>query len=586
MAFSLSGLFHSNTSDTKMVSSAGRGAEQTSAGRERADVQARSLPPGKTVSGEVIAREGDEIQIRVSRDTVISARMEKEIPTSMGQRITFQVQSNVSGVIALRPLFQNMAQENTALRALTQAGIEINGKSMQMVFSMMQEGMSINKNSLQEMYRQVAGAVDADIPAIVQMNRLQIPVTPENLQQFTAYKNYEHQLLASFAEVAQEIPGAAADVFATGGLQEGVAFIDKLLTIFGSGESAETAAQAPEDGMRAAGDTAAETAGQTEEAGKETAGKTLIMDTALQGDSAIAGDGRNAALPGAAAADGKTAGEAGQTQPGQDAIPVSDREHLAQLVKQAGGSPETAAQIINGEMGKDALYRAVQELVRQADSPARQTAVRELFLSKGFQKVLSGKIENQWTLTAPADVGKKEVEKLYERLNEQTRALTRALSDSLKADSPLFKSVRNIRENVDFMNQLNQMYSYVQLPMKWRGENAHGDLYVYTNKKNLAKKDGNVSAFLHLDMEHLGMVDVYVAMERGRINTNFYLADEKSLDLLEQNIDTLTKRLTEKGYQADAKLMLKEETGNVMEEIIRSDKNISVISQLSFDVRA
>ena len=150
----------------------------------------------------------------------------------------------------------------------------------------------------------------------------------------------------------------------------------------------------------------------------------------------------------------------------------------------------------------------------------------------------------------------------------------------------LFKSVRNIRENVDFMNQLNQMYSYVQLPMKLRGENAHGDLYVYTNKKNLAKKDGNVSAFLHLDMEHLGMVDVYVAMERGRINTNFYLADEKSLDLLEQNIDTLTKRLTEKGYQADAKLMLKEESGNVMEEIIRADKNISVISELSFDVRA
>lgn len=591
MAFSLSGLFHSSTSDTKMVSSAGRGAEQTSAGRERADVQARSLPPGKTVSGEVIAREGDEIQIRVSRDTVISARMEKDIPTSMGQRITFQVQSNASGVIALRPLFQNMAQENTALRALTQAGIEINGKSMQMVFSMMQEGMSINKNSLQEMYRQVAGAADADIPAIVQMNRLQIPVTPENLQQFTAYKNYEHQLLASFAEVAQEIPGAAADVFASGGLQEGVAFIDKLLTIFGSGENAETAAgttaQAPEDGMPATGDTAAGTAGQTGEAGKETAGKTLIMDAALQGDSGIAGDGRDVTLPGAVTADGKTAaGEAGQTQPGEDAIPVSDREHLAQLVKQAGGSPETAAQIINGEMGKDALYRAVQELVRQADSPARQTAVRELFLSKGFQKVLSGKIENQWTLTGPADVGKKEVEKLYERLNEQTRALTRALSDSLKADSPLFKSVRNIRENVDFMNQLNQMYSYVQLPMKWRGENAHGDLYVYTNKKNLAKKDGNVSAFLHLDMEHLGMVDVYVAMERGRISTNFYLADEKSLDLLEQNIDTLTKRLTEKGYQADAKLMLKEETGNVMEEIIRADKNISVISQLSFDVRA
>ena len=136
------------------------------------------------------------------------------------------------------------------------------------------------------------------------------------------------------------------------------------------------------------------------------------------------------------------------------------------------------------------------------------------------------------------------------------------------------------------MNQLNQMYAYVQLPLKFRGENAHGDLYVYTNKKNLAKKEGNVSAYLHLDMEHLGTVDVYVAMEKGKINTNFYLADEKSLDLLEKHIDSLTERLTEKGYRADAKLMLKEDTGNVMEEIIQSDKNISLISDMCFDVRA
>ena len=63
-------------------------------------------------------------------------------------------------------------------------------------------------------------------------------------------------------------------------------------------------------------------------------------------------------------------------------------------------------------------------------------------------------------------------------------------------------------------------------------------------------------------------------------------AMRRALDLLEQNIDSLTQRLTEKGYRADAKLMLKEEAGNVMEEMIKSDKNISVISELSFDVRA
>ncbi len=189
-------------------------------------------------------------------------------------------------------------------------------------------------------------------------------------------------------------------------------------------------------------------------------------------------------------------------------------------------------------------------------------------------------------LTTPGSVEKESVSRLYERLNEQTRQLTQALSESVKADSPLYKSVETIRENVDFMNQLNQTYTYVQLPLKFRGENAHGELYVYTNKKSLAKREGTVSAFLHLDMEHLGMVDVYVAMEQGRINTNFYLEDEASLILLEKNMDMLTKRLTEKGYQANAKLMLREESGGVMEEILKTDKNVSMIGSQSFDVRA
>ncbi len=580
MAFHLAGLFHGSTPDPVAASSAGAKTEY--AGRGSADSQVRGLVPGQTVSGEVVDRSGDEIQIRIAKDTVIHARMEKEIQTNTGQNVTFQIRSNASGMIALRPLFHNMAQENTALRALSQAGIQVNGKSMQMVFSMMQEGMSIDKGSLQEMYRQIVDMPEVDIPSIVQMNRLQIPVTPENLQQFSAYKNYEHQLISSFAQVAEEIPQAVAELFASGDAQEGVALMNRLLSIFGEGgDIAENMTDMLETM-------------QTPEGAEEAlAGQGAGADRVVITEENQAGQAASDAIAEAMSApeEGETAVRMGR-QEAADArireggqIPQEDRASLAELLKQAGGSPEMAEALLEGRIGQEELYRAVQELGRQAHGRQSQEAVKELFVSKGFQKVLQNKMTNQWTLTTPEAVEKKEMEKLYQRLNEQTRQLAQALAGT-KSDSSLYKSVQNIRENVDFMNQLNQMYAYVQLPLKFRGENAHGDLYVYTNKKNLARKDGNVSAFLHLDMEHLGMVDVYVAMEQGKINTNFYLADEKSLDLLEQNIDSLTQRLTEKGYRADAKLMLKEEAGNVMEEMIKSDKNISVISELSFDVRA
>ncbi len=582
MAFSLAGLFRTTQADTTAVSQPAPRTENTGS-----TGGGQNLVPGKTVSGEVVGREGDEIQIRIAKDTVISAKMEKEIQTNTGQNVTFQIRSNSSGVIALRPLFQNMAQENTALRALSQAGIEVNAKSMQMVFSMMKEGMSIDKGSLQEMYRQVAGAEEADIPAIVQMNRLGIEVTPENLRQFEAYKNYEHQLISAFEQVAEEIPQTVAALFAEGNGQEGMALIGRLLTVFGAVEEAGQDMAATADGALPDSGAAGEAAGPaaagdkvviTENIGETMQPGSVAEDMLLPKEEGLVSGQQEAEIM-------AKEGAANRAIPEEAQIALQDRAGLAELFRNAGGDLQLAEQIRQGQVSQEELYRAVQELVHRAGSRTEGEAVKELFLSKGFQKILQNKVSAQWTLTAPENLEKKEVERLYSRLHEQTRQLTQAL-EGTKADSPLFKSLQNIRDNVDFMNQLNQMYTYVQLPLKFRGENAHGDLYVYTNKKNLARKDGNISAFLHLDMEYLGMVDVYVAMEKGRISTRFCLEDEKSLDLLEKNIDTLTERLTEKGYRTEMKLMLKEESGNVMEEIIRADKNISMISELSFDVRA
>lgn len=604
MALNLSGLFHTSGSDIRTDTLPPRVDTGAAGGRGQAPVQTGNLEPGQTISGEIVGRDGSDIQIRIARDVVINARMEQQIAASTGQNVTFEVRSQSSGVINLRPLFWNMSQESTALKALSQAGVEVNGKSMQMIFSMMSEGMSIGKESVQEMYQQVTEMPEADVTSLVQMNRLGIPVTPENLQQFEAYKNYEHQLLDAFSQVAEEIPQAVADIFASEGPESANAFINKLLTIFAGKEGQEAA----EGNMTAVSEqnpevlenisilekeTAQEETSQTVKGGGEEAAENTEKVPPEGQKAAVFAEGeigkaegglKGENTPEAEKAKAAEAEREVQTQAGL--IPKGDQAKLAALVKSAGGSGELVRQLQQGELGEEALYRAVRELSARAHSPEEQTAVKELFLSKEFQKVFQNKISQQWTLTSPESVEKKEVAKLYDRLNEQTRALTQALSETAKAESPLFKSVQNIRENVDFMNQLNQMYAYVQLPLKFRGQNAHGDLYVYTNKKNLAKRDGNVSAFLHLDMEHLGMVDVYVAMERSRISTNFYLADEESLALLEKNIDTLTKRLTEKGYLAETKLMLKEEQDNVMEEIIKTDRNISVISDLSFDVRA
>lgn len=619
MALKLSGLFHTNVSDMQR----GEGATSAKAGTDTGKVQQsqpalKELTPGQAIRGEIVEKNGQEIQIRIAKDVVINAKMEQDIQASKGQNVTFEVRSNVSGVISLRPLFQNMSQENNALKALVQAGIESDAKSIQMVSSMMQEGMSIGKDALQGMYKALMGIQEADVAHAVQMNRLQIPVTPENLEQFAAYKNYEHQLLSSFSQIAEEIPGAVSQLFSEGNMQEGTLLIDRLLTVFNeegtqTGMPSSQAVGTDTASMLQKGPVSAESAGISGELRTENQAINIVLTEDADGEI-----GRMQEQPEAKAAQNvpetemeKESLQQRQVMDGQpeevaasgknsaehtshaehtnkaEVLPSSvDREQLAALIKEAGGSKEAVSLLQNGQMGKEELYQLVRSLAKSADTTEKQSAVKELFVSEGFQKIFKEKIGNQWTLKAPEHLEKETISRLYERLNEQTRQLTQVLSQAAKADSPLFRSIQNVRENVDFMNQLNQLYTYVQLPLKLSSSNAHGDLYVYTNKKNLAKKDGNISAFLHLDMEHLGMVDVYVAMEQGKISTNFYLEDEESLELLENNMDTLTKRLTEKGYRAECNVMLKEQTGNAMEELIATDKNISIISEQSFDVRA
>ena len=105
-------------------------------------------------------------------------------------------------------------------------------------------------------------------------------------------------------------------------------------------------------------------------------------------------------------------------------------------------------------------------------------------------------------------------------------------------NSPAGESVTNMSNNLDFLNQVNQMYSYIQLPIKLSGgDSAHGDLYVYSNGKRKFQPGETVSAILHLDLDNLGPLDVYVKMTDNNVKTNFYVADESVLDLIEAHID-------------------------------------------------
>ena len=72
----------------------------------------------------------------------------------------------------------------------------------------------------------------------------------------------------------------------------------------------------------------------------------------------------------------------------------------------------------------------------------------------------------------------------------------------------------------------------------------NGELYVYTNRKRAGDPEGELTAFLHLDMDaRSARPSVSVHMREKKVQTNFYFESDASYRLVEMHFPNLEKRL-------------------------------------------
>ena len=211
----------------------------------------------------------------------------------------------------------------------------------------------------------------------------------------------------------------------------------------------------------------------------------------------------------------------------------------------------------------------------------------KLFGSKEFAAILKNRVEKQWLLEPEQLREASKVSDLYERLDHQMKQMENVMKAARVTQNSFVQTAADIRSNVEFMNQINQVYTYVQLPLKLSGQNASGDLYVYTNKKKLNDPEAELTAFLHLDLDNLGSTDVSIRMKDKNVKTNFYIADDASYDLIEKHLPVLEKRLAQKGYRCSITMSKEEKKVEFVEDFLQRDMpQAGTLHRYSFDVRA
>ena len=583
------------------------------------------LSSGSVFEGTVSSVKNGKVTLALSDGQTITARLSGKVPLSQGTPMFFQVKSNDGVTIEIKPYTGAGSGGNPILtNALTEGTVPVTERNLAMVDAMMKEQMPIDKQSLLNMARIANMNPGVDITTVVNMTKLGIPVSPEMAAQFENYMTDEHAILQEMDQAMNELADLAGSHDLTP--DQAVQMNQKILSILLPEQTATGAPVNTEGQIETGGQTMAE--GQIETGGQTTAEGQIVTGGQTTAEGQILTDGRLGAEEQTVNGEQTTtAGQAIQEGTGGQALGdvLSEQQfsslgkllqNIPSLVESTKLFPEAMEQdifidtledesvaqnlMIEGAAweaadGKTALdknltvsdfLRTVSQILSENNGTASQS-IQKLLGSDAYKSLLRNVMEQQWLIQPEALKQEKKISQLYEKLEQQMRQVEDALKEAGVTKTRFPETAAEVRGNIEFMNQLNQAYTYVQVPLKMSGQNANGELYVYTNKKNLRDPDAELSAFLHLDLEHLGSTDVSVKMQHRNVKTNFYMADDASYDLVEKYLPILEQKLKDKGYQCTITMTKEEKKVSFGDDFLRKDMpQTGTLHRYSFDVRA
>lgn len=531
------------------------------------DVMLQKLRPGDTFQGEIMSVNGQDVQLQLVNGLYMAARLEGEVQLAIGQLLNFQVQSNQNSKIILKPVYMNFLQQRVGEAALKTANIAVNDKNLQMVAKLIENGMSIDKNSLTVFNRQVLQHPQVNIDSLIRLHQLGIEVNDGNLTQLEHYQNLEYKLSEGVREVVGDIgklyTAIIEDAEGTGqstALIKAGDFMERIISFLVEGSN---------DSVRE---------------------KLTFLQNPAKEKSFLSGENREALQNGGVLEKANGVAEV----VGQEKMSGSNHttELLTFMRRLEGLSEEQLVRNIQKDLKQGEMdVNILKELLFSDQGIGKRFLLEskdKIYRSEEFNTFLKDTLQNEWSLTPEELTEDGKVKEFYQKLLQRGEQLSRLMEHvATQNQTSTGNSLQNIRENVEFINQMNQMFQYVQLPLKLSGSQAQGELYVYTNKRNLAKKDGMLTAILHLDMEYLGNVDVNITLDTNteQVTTRFYM-EEETVTLLEEHMEELTERLMKKGYQSQAYFEKRESEKTVFERIEDQARGMSTpLVYQNFDMR-
>ena len=499
----------------------------------------RSLAAGDTFSANITDVSGEQVTITLDGGQSFTASLLNSTAYNIGDRADFVIQDNKGENIVLKAVTMQATALETAMinKSLKAAGIMPTLRNREMVLELMRNGRPIGRDALLDMVKELSSHSNAEIGGIIALKRMGIEVTDDSLKSYQNYKEYNGAMQRDIAALGEKL-------FESVDSGKALSDVVKLLV----GDELLTGNGTVEDNSKESTKTGAQTqqpVGTQADEKADIAQKNLMSDV----KNMVAGmvDNYNAAT---------------------------------------GRSLKLSYEFLN----TDNLARFMNEFARMAEEfemePLLKNKLHGVLKGDKASRLLNELVRDTFSMkmTDVADSGsvKEHIAKTLDKLSSVSEYAASNQSAELS------NVASRMSNNMEFLNSMNQFMAAVQVPIKNIGEHGEGELYVYRRNKQKCGEDDTVKAFLHLDMEHLGALDIYVTLKGSSVATNFKVEDESVLDFLETNMEQLTKKLAEDGYNVTASISKTDDSAgfDFEKEVIAPVLPVSDVRRFRFDMKA
>lgn len=554
-------------------------------GTVTANAQISMSKEGQIFNGKILDITNNKVSIMLDNNKTLFAQMTDAVNMNIGDSLTFMIKENNGTNVLIKPYgdgAQNM-KDNAIFKILDANGISPTDKNYQIAEGLMKSNMPVDKASMQRIMQQSYKFSDASIDTLINLNKHGIPVNEANISQYEAYMSNTHQLTQDISTLSDSIVNFNKEA------------VGNILNQMGiTNEAASTQLLEINTNILS---TFSDTYDMPNISLTDITNDINLNENVTQVNSFINNTANNAnninntnnlsnvdLIP-------ELSAQIEVLAEKTNINPV-ELENLVKELKHSGISDQIINIVIDKSETPVQLLNNLNEVLKNSNElNISSESIKELLSSDSYNNILSEAVKDKFTLKPKDMENPKELDDLYKSMYDKTNKLMEAFSSSTNsgAGENMSQAAKSMQERIDFMQNLNNMFAYAQIPVKMDSTQMNSDLYVYMNKRNIKSSKEDVSALLHLDMDHLGATDVHVSLHGTNVHTRFYVEDEISAKIIDEHMSMLEKAIAENGFNLTNEVITREPTlatgpNMAIKEMLGDDLEKSV-KRYSFDVR-